>query len=117
MQILMAGGLICSPAAFARSNGDTQFNNPHIAADRDTDTTIMTTGVLEKGIKPHEYTIKTDDGQTFNLTSEYVNMHKCLGQKVVVTGSVMKHQTRVDERQQGQAVTHLDVTEIHSAAS
>jgi hypothetical protein len=117
IQFLVAGSMVCLPAIYARSNTETQFNNPNISRDWDTDTNIMTTGVLEKGVKPHEYTLKSDDGHIYNLTSEYVNLHKRVGEKVVVTGTVMKHMTRMEQRQQGRPLTHLQVTDIRPSAS
>ena len=82
IQVLMVGSLVCLAAAYARSKAGMQFNNPNIAPASDTNTTIMTTGVLEKGSRPYEYTMKADDGNTYKLTpSDFVNMRKCIGQE------------------------------------
>src|SRR5579864_6957052 len=103
--LLTLGVLICLPAANAQTRTDDQFNNPAIVKGQDT--TIVVTGVLEKTDKPHEYRLVGEDGNIYNLTSDAVSMHKRVGQKVVVTGTVSKHKTRSEERKENRQVTHL----------
>lgn len=54
-------------------------------------TTINMRGCLARSAKAHEYTATDNSGKTFGLIAEPgVNMHKHVGQEVMITGNVTK---------------------------
>ena len=56
-------------------------------------TTVNVTGCLARGARAHQYTTTDNTGKTFGLIAEpgtAVNMHKHVGQEVMVTGTAAK---------------------------
>jgi len=59
------------------------------------------TGCLQKGEVAGEFSIKGEDGKTWELRSTTVKLDQHLGHKVTVTGSTT-HETKAEEKKEGQ---------------
>jgi hypothetical protein len=76
---------------------------------RDATQTINTVGCLANTDRPHQYSLTTDDtGQTFELLSDNgINIHKHVGQKVMITGTVTK-----EKRGEREGVEYLRLNQV-----
>jgi hypothetical protein len=69
-----------------------------VSAEPKGDKTVNLTGCLANGDRTHEYSIKDQSGQNFELLpAAGMNMKKHVGQAVMVTGRVAKAKRERDE--------------------
>lgn len=61
------------------------------------------TGCLQKGDEPDEYSITGEDGKTYGLRSQAVNLSEHLGHKVTVVGTLRPESA---EKEKGEAKEH-----------
>lgn len=61
------------------------------------------TGCLQKGDEAGEYSITGEDGKTYGLRSQAVNLSEHLGHKVTVTGTLRPESA---EKEKGEAEEH-----------
>jgi len=63
------------------------------------------TGCLARGARAHQYSLKDDNGTTYGLLpSSGLNMKRHVGQKVMITGSVIKAKREQREARESGAV-------------
>ena len=93
-------GLVLLAFAFAFSVYLTPIAS---AQEKSTSGKTSVTGCLQKGDEPGEYSITGEDGKTYGLRSNAVDLSQHLGHKVTVTGELRPESA---EREKGEAEEH-----------
>ena len=93
-------GLVLLAFAFAFSVYLTPIAS---AQEKATSGKTSVTGCLQKGDEPGEYSITGEDGKTYGLRSNAVDLSQHLGHKVTVTGELRPESA---EREKGEAEEH-----------
>ena len=93
-------GLVLLAFAFAFSVYLTPIAS---AQEKPTSGKTSVTGCLQKGDEPGEYSITGEDGKTYGLRSNAVDLSQHLGHKVTVTGELRPESA---ERGKGEAEEH-----------
>jgi hypothetical protein len=73
------------------------------AQEKATSGKTSVTGCLQKGDEPGEYSITRENGKTYGLRSNAVDLSQHLGHKVTVTGELRPESA---EREKGEAEEH-----------
>ncbi len=88
---------------FATSATQAQTPVPKHASE-----TINATGCLARTDRAHQYSLTDDSGRTFELVADNgVNMHKHVGQKVMITGTETKR-----KKGEREGVEYLRVNQV-----
>ncbi len=87
---------------------------PGLAQDKSSDSATTVTGCLQKGDEAGEYSITGEDGKTYGLRSNAVDLSKHVGHKVTVTGalkleSAEKEKGEAEEHEKGKAMEAGDI--------
>ena len=99
---LIAVGLVVS-AGFAKAQDATQDNTANSGTTHSDVRTI--TGCLQKGDGANEYALTGQNGSTWEVRSDAVNLASHVGQKVTLTGAVRNatmHGMKEDMKQEAQ---------------
>lgn len=117
--LLAAGLVICTGTAKAQSDSATTAGN-------DTHSNVRTvTGCLQKGDGATEYALVGQDGSTWELRSDAVDLASHVGQTVTITGAVknpamhgMKEDMKNEAQEHGMDKSatehgHLTVTQLN----
>lgn len=132
---VIAAGLLLSAAGIARAQDTTTTQttttqNDQATNTNDTHSDVRTlTGCLRSGENPHEYELMGQDGSTWELRSDAVDLASHVGHTVTITGAVahptmhgMKEDTKKEAQEHGMDKSatehgHLTVTNLSMVSS
>jgi hypothetical protein len=135
--VLIAGLLVIAGIAQAQETSTTQQTTTTTTTERDANTTAgdthsnvrTLTGCIQKGEDANEYDLVGQDGSTWELKSDAVDLAPHLGHTVTITGAVahptmhgMKEDTKKEAQEHGMDKSatehgHLTVTNLSMVSS